>query len=68
MYHSLCHSTISFMQAGMTFNQDDIESSIQALRHTSTMAKKYEPYRPWIPFTLSSKPALTECEKKSDQI
>ncbi|CAF5149986.1 unnamed protein product, partial [Rotaria sp. Silwood1] len=44
LYHSLLHSSISFMQAGMTFNQDDIEATIQALRHTTNIAKKYEPY------------------------
>jgi len=24
------------------------------------MAKKYEPYKPWIPFNLSSKPTMNE--------
>ncbi|CAF4995542.1 unnamed protein product, partial [Rotaria socialis] len=60
LYHSLLHSSISFMQAGMTFNQDDIEATIQALRHTTNMSKKYEPYRPWITFSLTSKPVMTE--------
>ncbi|CAF5199018.1 unnamed protein product, partial [Rotaria magnacalcarata] len=62
LYHSLLHSSISFMQAGMTFNQDDIEATIQALRHTTNMSKKYEPYRPWITFSLTSKPVMTEYE------
>ncbi|CAF0813631.1 unnamed protein product [Rotaria sp. Silwood1] len=62
LYHSLLHSTISFMQAGMTFNHDDIEATIQALRHTTNIAKKYEPYRPWITFSLTSKTVMTEDE------
>ncbi|UJR36381.1 hypothetical protein I4U23_029105 [Adineta vaga] len=62
LYHSLCHSSISFMQAGMTFNQDDIEATIQALRHTTAMAKKSESYRSWISFSLTGKAAMTEYE------
>ncbi|CAF1483835.1 unnamed protein product [Adineta steineri] len=62
LYHSLCHSSISFMQAGMTFNQDDIEASIQALRHTTNMSKKSESYRSWISFGLSTKSTMTEYE------
>ncbi|CAF1073022.1 unnamed protein product [Adineta steineri] len=62
LYHSLSHSTISFLQAGMTFNQDDIEAAVQALKHTNSMAKKYEPNKSWIPFSLSSKPVLNEYE------
>ncbi|CAF4493763.1 unnamed protein product [Rotaria sp. Silwood2] len=46
----------------MTFNHNDIETAIQALRHTSNMTKTYEPYRPWIPFSLSAKPVMTEYE------
>lgn len=26
------------------------------------MAKKYEPYKPWIRFSLSAKPVMNECE------
>jgi len=62
MYHSLCHSSISFMQAGMTFNQDDIEATLQALHHTITMSKKHESYRTWIPFSLAAKSAMNEYE------
>ncbi|CAF4042175.1 unnamed protein product [Rotaria sordida] len=61
-YHGLCHSIISFMHAAMTFNHNDIETAIQALRHTSNMTKTYEPYRPWIPFNLSAKSVMTEYE------
>ncbi|CAF1928680.1 unnamed protein product [Rotaria magnacalcarata] len=61
-YHGLCHSTTCFLHAAMTFNQTDIEAAIQALRHTSNMAKKFEPYRPWIPFNLTGKAAMTEHE------
>ncbi|CAF1075490.1 unnamed protein product [Rotaria sp. Silwood1] len=61
-YHGLSHSVISYLHAAMTFNQNDIETAIQALRHTSNMTKTYEPYRPWIPFSLSAKPVMTEYE------
>ncbi|CAF2679168.1 unnamed protein product [Rotaria sp. Silwood2] len=53
---------ISYLHAAMTFNHNDIETAIQALRHTSNMTKTYEPYRPWIPFSLSAKPVMTEYE------
>ena len=42
--------------------KDDIEATIQSLRHTSETAKKYESYRLWIPFGLSGKSVLTECK------
>ena len=79
-YHSLCHSTVRYLKAAMTFDQvteekklkfdynfhgyiqDDIQKAIQALRHTVTMAKKYEPYRSWIPFGVTGKVAMNECE------
>ncbi|CAF0981310.1 unnamed protein product [Adineta ricciae] len=62
LYHSLCHSTITYTQAVMTFNNDDVEAAIQSLKQTSSLAKKYEPYRPWIPFSLSGKSAPNEYE------
>lgn len=27
------------------------------------MSKKFEPYKSWIPFSLSSKPTLNECKR-----
>ncbi|UJR09726.1 hypothetical protein I4U23_013955 [Adineta vaga] len=62
LYHSLCHSTISYTQAVMTFNNDDVEVAVQSLKQTSNLAKKYEPYKLWIPFSLTTKQAPNEYE------
>ena len=61
LYHSLCHTTICYVRAIMTFNPDDIDITIQAVRQTVEMAKKYEPYKPWISFRSNSKSPMDEC-------
>ncbi|CAF1111261.1 unnamed protein product [Didymodactylos carnosus] len=40
IYHSLCHSGLRFMQAIMSFQMDDIETTNQAIKQTITLTKK----------------------------